>query len=364
MSTCVSAFSENNPVGYSDLLILCSNTEELRIFLLKSGLLGDRSGLCEICKKGYVYLTKKEGTFYWKCGSQACRKTISLRKGSFFEGSRLEFKQILCLIYCWIYQLPHDFIKAERILLTDTSIVDWKNFCREVCIDILVQDNKKIGGRGKIVEVDESKFGRRKYNRGRRVEGCWVLGGIDRDSRETFFEIIEDRSKETLVPILIKYIHPETTVITDCWKSYDKLYQHFKEHKNVNHSLHFVDPNDRKLHTNTIESQWRVLKRNVLPKNGTNHSLYSSYFSMYCVQRRYLNKNSVPCRFKAFLELIKRAYPLDAVQHTPRKDLRSSEENVSDTASVHVNEPSESRPHAKRVKRPLLMEWSDDDDFQ
>lgn len=30
---------------------------------------------------------------------------------------------------------------------------------------------KSIDGPGKIVEIDESKFGRRKYNPGKRVEG-------------------------------------------------------------------------------------------------------------------------------------------------------------------------------------------------
>ena len=69
MAGCASAFAKNNPSALHDLINLCSDSEELCIFLLKSGLLGDRSGLCEICNKGHVYLTKKEGTFYWKCGA-------------------------------------------------------------------------------------------------------------------------------------------------------------------------------------------------------------------------------------------------------------------------------------------------------
>lgn len=40
--------------------------------------------------------------------------------------------------------------------------------------------DREIGGRNKIVELDESKIGKRKYNRGQKVEGAWVIGGIER----------------------------------------------------------------------------------------------------------------------------------------------------------------------------------------
>ena len=51
---------------------------------------------------------------------------------------------------------------------------------------------KKIGGPGFIVEIDEAKFGKWKYNRGRVVDGNWVLGGIYRD--KTY---ISDKSGKT-----------------------------------------------------------------------------------------------------------------------------------------------------------------------
>ena len=137
MSTSVDVFSNNSVVGINDLFDLCRDSDELRIFLLKSGLLSDRSGVCDICGKGNVNLTKKEGSFYWKCGARACRKTISLRKGSFFENSKLSFESILCLIYCWIYECSHRFITAARIVSTNKTIVDWKNFCRDVCTETI-----------------------------------------------------------------------------------------------------------------------------------------------------------------------------------------------------------------------------------
>ena len=59
---------------------------------------------------------------------------------------------------------------------SEHTLVDWKNFAREVCLEILQQDNCKIGGVGKVMEIDESKFGKRKYHRGKRVDGIWVFG--------------------------------------------------------------------------------------------------------------------------------------------------------------------------------------------
>ena len=43
------------------------------------------------------------------------------------------------------------------------TVVDWANFCREVAIDAVFKHSEKIGGPGSVVEIDESKFGKRKF---------------------------------------------------------------------------------------------------------------------------------------------------------------------------------------------------------
>ena len=44
----------------------------------------------------------------------------------------------------------------------------------------MLENSEKIGGNGVEVEIDESKFGKRKYYRGHQVEGQWVFGGCEK----------------------------------------------------------------------------------------------------------------------------------------------------------------------------------------
>ena len=53
--------------------------------------------------------------------------------------------------------------------------------------DSLDDEDRKIGGEGIIVEVDKSKLGKRKYNRGKHIEGTWVAIGIERTGERKFF---------------------------------------------------------------------------------------------------------------------------------------------------------------------------------
>ena len=54
---------------------------------------------------------------------------------------------------------------------TKASIVDWYNFHRDIYAQYLLDHSVQIGGPGIEVEIDESKFGRWKYNHGRWIEG-------------------------------------------------------------------------------------------------------------------------------------------------------------------------------------------------
>ena len=102
----------------------------------------------------------------------------------------------------------------------NTHGVDWDRFCREICEVMYLESEDKISGPGKRVQIDESKFGKRKYHRDHRVEGQWVFGGIEEDSRKSFMFAVEERSERTLLRIIETFIAKGTTIISDCWKAY------------------------------------------------------------------------------------------------------------------------------------------------
>ena len=92
------------------------------------------------------------------------------------------------------------------------------------------------------MEIDESKFGKRKYNVGRVIEGQWVFGAICRGTRDFFMVPVGNRSAGTLLKIIKDRVKPGSTIISDCWRAYDCLESEGYQHLKVNHSLNFVDP--------------------------------------------------------------------------------------------------------------------------
>jgi transposase-like protein len=152
-------------------------------------------------------------------------------------------------------------------------------FCRETMLVFLEGCSVKIGGPKKTVEIDESKFGRRKYHRGHPVKGQWVFGGVERESGETFLVPVKDRTDDTQMTIISDWIEPGTTAISDYWGAYNNLGSQGYTRRTVNHSIHFVDP-DTGAHTNTIESTWRRVK------GSTTAGMITNFISRTTCSRR------------------------------------------------------------------------------
>ncbi|GFS77428.1 DDE_Tnp_IS1595 domain-containing protein [Trichonephila clavipes] len=71
---------------------------------------------------------------------------------------------------------------------------------------------------------------------------------------------------ETLLGHIKSWIELGTTVISDCWKSYERLSERDYHHLTVNHSLEFID-SETGAHTNTIEVIWPHFKASLSEYN-------------------------------------------------------------------------------------------------
>ena len=130
-------------------------------------------------------------------------------------------------------------------------------------------------------KLTKANSGKRKYDRGHHVEGQWVFGGIEEDSRRSFMAAVEKRDEATLLPLIQKHIAKGTTIVSDCWKAYINLEKHGYEHRTVNHSKEFV--NNEGFHTNKIEGHRRQVKSKQ-PSFGVRKSIFSSHLAEFLWQ--------------------------------------------------------------------------------
>jgi hypothetical protein len=227
------------------------------------------------------------------------KKKLLFSKILFFSHSHLDPREIFEFTYWWSRKFTkYDDLRWEMkraaSKLSDHTINDWLQFCRDICVEFFIRNPKVIGGPGKIVEIDETLISRRKYERGRVVNQVWLFGGVERGSSENcFMEIVEARNADTLLPIIQRRIAPGTTIVSDLWRAYfriDQLPEGY-EHLRVNHSLNFVNPEDPRANTQTIETSWQKLKIPLKSKYGTSRDAYADYITEHCWKKEFGQNN-------------------------------------------------------------------------
>lgn len=252
----------------------------------------------------------------WICMSSKTHRRTIFYESIFFK-SKMPFENLLILLYGFIHDFSYNDIKRETMSeseISSATISYYYKLFREMLFHIVQNINNEVGllgnEKGSIVEVDESLIGNRKYNRGRFKYCKWIIGMIERGTNNVRFEHIETRNSEALFKVLKKYVHKNATIITDCWKGYDKLNTYFYRHQTVNHSKNFISP-ETGAHTQSIENQWHLIKRRIhtqhshISKNDKLTLCLSEYIYRY--HYRNMKNNALSAQFmsdicKTFLE--------------------------------------------------------------
>ena len=294
---------------YGEMEMLFTREAKAVRYLIEVGVLPISGEECDKCGKPMKWKREWLGTdleeseelprdcFLRRCSCKKGGLSRSIFTGSILQSVNITKNQWLHALYLWCLDVPvgragkivgvspttgktHSLLVCCVLWVTLTC-----QFClsatrlfqefRQIvnCIISTDQLNHRIGGPGVIVQIDESKFGKRQYNRGKRVEGNWVFGGTeyvwsDAEDRwkvnHTFSVVVQDRTRETLFEEIEKWILPGTIIWSDLWKAYEKIPDIPGKNyswEGVNHSLEFVRKDG--VHTNCIEGHWRILKAKI-----------------------------------------------------------------------------------------------------
>lgn len=136
-----------------------------------------------------------------------------------------------------------------------------------------------------IVEVDETWVGGKSFLRGKQWWSSWkeipkttVLGFVERGGRVRT-KIIDDTSRWTLTKEIKANIDLSSWVMSDQHHGYANLDQVGFKHNSINHTIHYVDKENKQIHTQTIEGFWSQLKRGII---GTYRHVSPKYLQRYC----------------------------------------------------------------------------------
>uniref|UniRef100_A0A0K0DTT3 DUF1670 domain-containing protein n=1 Tax=Strongyloides stercoralis TaxID=6248 RepID=A0A0K0DTT3_STRER len=113
----------------------------------------------------------------FRCERRVCRLRVSARDETSFSRIKVPLDKVLKYLYYFISGASTAQI-ITYLQINKPTIANLNRYTHQLLADAVNQSEVIIGGPGIIVEINESKFGKAKYQRDHRVEGALILGGV------------------------------------------------------------------------------------------------------------------------------------------------------------------------------------------
>jgi transposase-like protein len=139
-----------------------------------------------------------------------------------------------------------------------------------------------------------------KSHRGRGPRAkIWALSIVDTSTIPStgYVEIVENRTKEILLPKIIEVVREGSIIHTDEWASYRSLNENF-EHYTVVHKYNFVSPVSG-VHTQFVESFNNKIMLKIKEMKGLNATGRSLFTKEFCFLDTYKDSS-----FEKLLEIL------------------------------------------------------------
>ena len=216
----------------------------------------------------------------------SCERSFSATVGTIFHNSHIDLQRWFLLISLMLNAKKGlSAMQAARDLEMRRPTI-WSMMHR--IRTALVDDGALLSG---LVEMDEAYVGGkpRRHNRkddhdpkppGRGTSKTPVVGAVERGGRVKAKAVqTTELGANDLEALAREMIDPRgSSLTTDEYRGYSR-FNNFIAHRTVNHSREYVSADlFGKLHTNTIESFWAILKRAVI---GQFHHVSRKYLPLY-----------------------------------------------------------------------------------
>ena len=282
-------------------------TENILKFLFDNNILKNNL-ICEICDHpmNLVNIKNRIDGKIWRCKKKGLEPhdiKVNIRNNSIFSNFKTDIRILYFLLFYNFVDnksVKDSYLNCKELSkqlkiknVTKRSVSKFFNTIRVKIKNKMHKkwEEKQLGtepcSNGKsYCEIDESKI--INYNN----ETRWMFGIYDRGTNDIrIFFVDNNRTKETLLPIIKKNVYTyynyienntdpndeiyPTRIFSDCFQAYQigdfnnlgyKLYK-------VNHSVWFGQGH---FHTNSIESTWSRLKRLTKSFNGLNGNIFNT----------------------------------------------------------------------------------------
>lgn len=202
--------------SYKNLKHIFDNEDNAINYLIKNNYV-NKFDNCDKCSHSMKLNIKKSCVYL---GIINVKRHYHHYKELYFSKLRLPLNIQLHVLYLLLGKGPPSFFICSSLQIDKNTMSRYNKLFRKYIKDKqLINPENKIGGRNEIIEIDETKIVKRKYTRGHRVEGAWVIGGIQRsrlknkitnENKKIFLESIEERNIENINEIIKKYIKKGT----------------------------------------------------------------------------------------------------------------------------------------------------------
>jgi len=226
---------------------------------------------CPRCGSKNVLLLEKYNR--WHCREGHDAPQFTLKTGTIMEESLIPVNKWLTALWqivnCKNGISSYEIAKAIGVTQKSAWFMDHR-----IRMALSSGSFMKLGGGSGEVEADETFIGGKARNmhksvKARRISGqghhrqdkVIVMGILERGGTVRT-EIIPDQTQKTLHPMVRKHVQAGAALFTDELGGYKGLGDEY-QHQIIDHAVRYVDG---KIHTNSLENFWSLLKRGL---NGT-----------------------------------------------------------------------------------------------